>query len=74
MQTLVPKMWEGRRTEELLEKVYSDLTGPEAVKIPYGKLYMLNFINDYSYKSWVYPLKQKGDAVDYFRDWKELIE
>ena len=53
----VPKLREGERAKELLEKVFSDITRPEAVKTPHGELYTLNFIDDYSQKCWVYTLK-----------------
>ena len=70
----VPKLQEGGRAKEVLEKFFSDITRPEAVKTPHGELYTLNFIDDYSQKCWVYTLKWKSEAFDWFKDWKELVE
>ena len=73
-RTPVPRLWEGGRAKRLLEKVFSDITGPETVKTSHGKLYTLNLIDDYSQKCWVYTLKQKREAFDHFKDWKELVK
>ena len=72
-QTSVPRL-RGGRAKRLLEKVFSDITGPETVKTSHGKLYTLNLIDDYSQKCWVYTLKWKSEAFDHFKDWKELVE
>ena len=50
-KTPVPKLQEGRRAKKLLEKVFSDITGPEDIQTPNGKQYMLNFIEDCSDKT-----------------------
>ena len=73
-QTPVPRLQEGGRAKRLLGKVFSDITGPETVKTSHGKLYTLNLIDDYSQKCWVYALKQKREAFDHFKDWKELVK
>jgi hypothetical protein len=62
-KTPVPKIREGERARERLEKVHSDITGPEDVNTKAGEKYMLNFIDDASGMSWIYPLKEKSDAV-----------
>ena len=72
--TPVPKLREGGRAKELLEKVFSDITGPETVQTSHGELYTLNFIDDYSQKCWVYTSKWKSEASDQFKDWKELVK
>ena len=73
-RTPLPKLWEGGRAKGLLENVFSNITGPEAVKTTHGELYTLNFIDDYSQKCWVYILKRKSEAFDHFKEWKELVE
>ena len=55
----VPKTREGRKAEGLLDKVFSDITGPEYVKTPHGELYTLNFIDDHSLKAWHTYSKRK---------------
>ena len=70
----VLKVQEGGRAVRLLEKVFSDIAGREDVHTPDGKLYTLNFIDDFSDKSWVYNLKRKNNTPKYFREWKALVE
>ena len=57
MQASIPKMHEGGRAKRLLEKVFSNITGPQDVQTLDGGLYMLSFIDDFSQKIWVYILK-----------------
>ena len=59
---------------KLLEKVHSDIMGPEDVWVPTGDLYALNFIDDFSQKNWVYPIFNKADAVIKFHKWKALVK
>ena len=54
----VPKMWEGGRAKRLLEKIFSDIAGPEDIQTPNGKMYTLNFIDDFLQRTWVYILKR----------------
>jgi transposase InsO family protein len=35
---------------------------------------VLNFIDNYSDKIWVYPLKKKSNTVTKFREWKAVIK
>jgi hypothetical protein len=70
----VPKMREGGRAKRLLEKVFSDIMGPEDVQTPMGELYVLNFIDDCSDKMWVYPQKKKSNAAATFKSWKAIVE
>jgi hypothetical protein len=35
---------------------------------------MLNFIDDFSGMSWIYPLKRKSDAAEVLKEWKALVE
>ena len=53
----VPKKQEGGRAKKLLERVFSDIMGPEDVQTPHGKLYTLDFIDNYSQKAWVYIIR-----------------
>ena len=70
----VPKMREGGRAKRLLEKVFSDIAGPEDVQTPNGEMYTLNFIDDFSQKTWVHILKRKDEAFKYFQEWQALVE
>ena len=72
-RTPVPKVREGGRATRRLEKVFSDITGPEDTQTAYGGLYMLNFIDDFSQKTWVYILKRKSDTFECFKEWQALV-
>jgi len=61
-KTLVPKLREGVRAKNKLEKIFSDITGPEDVATKNGDKYMLNMIDDCTGYTWIYMLKQKSDA------------
>src|SRR5882672_5856873 len=73
-KVVIPKCREGQRTAKLLEKVHSDIMGPEDVQTPTGDLYSLNFIDNFSQKNCVYPIRHKANAVAKFHEWKALIE
>jgi Integrase core domain len=73
-KTPVPKKREGKKATRLLEKVHSDIMGPEDVHMPDGGLYALNFIDNYSDKTWVYILKKKSDATPRFKEWCAIVE
>jgi len=73
-KTVIPQQREGVRATKLLEKVHSDITGPEDVRTPTRDLYALNFVDDFSQKNWVYPIRHKSNAVVKFREWKALVE
>jgi len=73
-KTPVLKVREGTRAKYKLEKVYSDITGPEAVTTNTGERYMLNLIDDLTSFSWTYMLKKKSDAKAIFKELKTLVE
>src|SRR5882672_10558620 len=73
-KTPVPKTRGGERAKRRLEKVHSDISGPEDVGTLYGEKYMLNLIDDYSGMAWIYPLKKKSDAPAVFLEWKALVK
>src|SRR5882672_7130795 len=73
MKTPVPKTRGGEQAKRQLEKVHSDIAGPEDVSTPYGDKYMLNLIDDYSGMAWIYPLKKKMDTFNFFQEWKALL-
>ena len=73
-QTSVPKMWEGGRAKRLLEKVFSDIAGPQDVQTPDGGVYTLNFIDHFSQKISVYIWKRKDEVFKYFQEWKALAK
>ena len=73
MKRPVPKQREGKRSKQLLEIVFSDITGPEDVPAG-GKVYVLNFIDDCSRQTCSYLLAKKSDALSAFKEWRSLAE
>jgi GAG-pre-integrase domain/Integrase core domain len=73
MKWPVPRMHEGRRSTRLLDLVFSDITGPEDVPAS-GKVYVLNFIDNYSRQTWSYLLAKKSDALATFKEWWSQAE
>ena len=57
-----------------LEIMHSDIFGPMQTSSIGGCKYFLNFIDDYSRKTWLYFLKHKYDAFSYFQQFKALVE
>jgi 5'-3' exoribonuclease 2 len=53
-----------RRTNELLEVVYSDVCGPLQVSSIGGNRYSVTFIDDYSRKLWTYVINKKSDVLE----------
>jgi len=39
-----------------------------------GKRYLLVFVDDYSQKTWIYFLAEKGETFEIFKQFKNLVE
>lgn len=63
-----------KRAEDILEIVHADLWGPARTESLAGSNYFLLFTDDYSRMSWVYFLKHKSEAFEYFRKFKAFVE
>ena len=57
-----------------LELVHSDLMGTLKFKTIAGERYVLTLVDDSTRRGWIYLLKQKGDTLKSFKDWKALVE
>jgi len=53
----------------LLDIVYSDITGLEGILTAGGVSYIINFIDDHSDILWLYLIKEKSDAIQVFKEW-----
>ncbi|GKV41223.1 hypothetical protein SLEP1_g48789 [Rubroshorea leprosula] len=62
------------RKPDLLELVHFDVCGPLKVRSHGGALYFVTFIDDYSMKLWVYPLKTKDQALGVLKQFQALVE
>uniref|UniRef100_A0A251SDS7 Putative zinc finger, CCHC-type n=1 Tax=Helianthus annuus TaxID=4232 RepID=A0A251SDS7_HELAN len=57
-----------------LQLIHSDICGPMRTESISGCRYFITFIDDYSRKTWVYFLKLKSEALNYFKLFKALTE
>lgn len=62
------------RANKPLELVHSDVCGPMKTLSLGGTRYFLTFIDDFSRKIWVLPLKAKNEVLEKFKAWKTLVE
>ena len=62
------------RTRAPLELVHSDVVGPMQTTSIRGCTYFMNFIDDFSCRTWVYFLKSKSKIFDKFVGCKALAE
>ena len=70
----VPKIREGPRATKPLECVYIDLCGPMSKPSRTGRLYSMNFIDDFSSFVWSLPLRSKSEASIIFKHWLTAVE
>ena len=69
----IPKASNWRATEKL-QLVHSDICGPINPTSNGGSRYFITFTDDFSRKTWTYPLIEKSNAFDMFRKFKALVE
>ncbi|GAU45509.1 hypothetical protein TSUD_129550 [Trifolium subterraneum] len=63
-----------RRTKDLLEVVYSDVSGPLQVNSLGGNKYFVTFIDNHSRKLWTYLINKKSEVLEVFKRFKSLVE
>lgn len=64
----------GKRAENLLDLIHSDVLGPLKIKSTGGARFLVTFIDDYSRKVFLIPIKQKSDVFSEFVKFKNLVE
>ena len=64
----------GRRADDLLGLVHSDICGKMNEKSLGGAEYFLTFIDDKSQYVWVYCLQHKNQVFEKFCKWKAMVE
>ncbi|KAG6470018.1 hypothetical protein ZIOFF_070958 [Zingiber officinale] len=57
-----------------LEQIHSDLMGPTKTTSYSEGNYMLLFVDDYSWFTWVYFVKHKSETFSIFLDFKKIVE
>ena len=64
----------GTRATKPLEIVHSDVCGPMRTTSIGGSRYFVTFIDDFTRRVWLYPLKTKGECLEKFKEFKALAE
>lgn len=62
------------RANTPLQLIHTDLWGPSSVQSVLGYKYYVQFLDDFSRYSWIYPLKSKNEAFSTFIHFKKLVE
>lgn len=61
------------RSKAILELVHSDVWQAPVTSLG-GANYFVSFIDDYSRRCWVYPIKRKADVFEVFKSYKARLE
>lgn len=69
----IPKRSEWKSTKGL-QLVHNDICGPISPTSESGKMYIINFIDDYTRKYWTYFLSEKSEALRTFKEFKATAE
>ena len=64
----------GRRAQDLLELVHSDVCGPMSIQARGGYEYFITFTDDYSRFVYVYLMKRKSKACEKFKEFRAEVE
>ena len=54
--------------------MHSDVCGPMPTLSMGGVAYFVTFIDDFSRKTWVYPLRRKDEVLSIFKHFVTLVE
>lgn len=73
-QSRLPFQHKGKRAKAHLEVIHTDVCGPMETLSLGGCKYFLLFEDDFSRMSFVYFLKTKDEAFEYFRKFKVISE
>ncbi|KAH9651792.1 hypothetical protein KPL70_026888 [Citrus sinensis] len=61
------------RSKCILDLIHSDVWESPDISMG-GAKYMVTFIDDYSRRCWVYPIKKKSDVFTVFKEYKARVE
>ena len=64
----------GRKAQELLELVYTDVCGPMSTQAKGGYDYFIIFTNDYSRYGYVYLMRRNFQAFENFKEFRVEVE
>ena len=61
------------QTKGILDYVHTDVWGPTKVSLG-GKRWFVTFIDDYSRRVWMHPMRHKNKVLQIFLEWKKMVE
>ena len=64
----------GRKAQDLLELVHSDVCGPMSTQAKGGYEYFITFTDDYSKYGYVYLIRRKSKAFEKFKEFRAEVE
>jgi hypothetical protein len=63
-----------KRSSGVLEIVHTDICGPFPIKSMHGYDSFITFTDDYSRYGYIYPIKERSEALDKFKIFKAEVE
>ena len=63
-----------KRKTYILELIHTDVCGPMQTRSLGGALYFLILVDDKSKYTWLYFMRKKSDAFEYFKEFKTMVE
>ncbi|KAE8684184.1 Flotillin-like protein 1 [Hibiscus syriacus] len=61
-------------TKGIFDYIHSDVWGPSKTTSLGGTHYYVTFVDDFSRRVWVYPMKTKDEVLGFFLKWKKMME
>ena len=62
------------REFDKLEMVHIDICGPFETVGREGEIYTFTIVDSFTDMTWVYPIRNKYDCYDSFKDWLNMVE
>ena len=62
------------QTKGILDYVHTDVWSPTKNVSLGGKRWFVPFIDDYSRRVWMYPMRHKNEVLQIFLEWKKMVE
>ena len=61
-------------SNSIFELIHSDVWEPSPVASIGGSRYFVVFINDYSYYSWIFPMKSRSEILPIDNNFAKMVE
>jgi hypothetical protein len=65
---------DAKQSAGILETIHTDICGPFPMKSVDGYDSFITFTDDYSHYGYIYPIKERSEALDKFKIFKAKIE